>query len=349
MKRVILSSPVLRLGRGMRDYIGALSALIVILIVLWTSQGGFMTVSNVQNILQSNAPLFLVSVGMTFVVVSGGFDLSIGAMMAVAEELLYLFINDGHLNALLATILAVITCGAIGALLNGVAIGVLRLNFFVTTLGSMILLQGVVFVASGGDTYTINSQWLQSMGNNAVGDVPIVTLICAGLLVLAWFVLRATAFGRAIYCIGGNAVAARMSGISVPRTVLAVYGISGICGGLAGVVDAGRLASATPTAGSTIALTSAAAVLLGGASLAGGVGKLAGTTAGVLVLALLSNGVDLFGVNAYYQDVVTGAVLLIAILLDQAHKSGLLRRVRRPGKRLTEPSPALAGAPASRP
>lgn len=321
---------MLRLGRGMRDYIGALSALIVIFIVLWITQGEFMSIGNVQNILQSNASLFLVSVGMTFVVIAGGFDLSIGSIMAVAEELLYVFINDGHLNSLLAVILAVIACGAIGALLNGVAIGVLRLNFFVTTLGSMILLQGIVFVASGGNTNTINSLWLQSLGNNNVGDVPIVTLICAGLLVLAWCVLRATAFGRSIYSIGGNAEAARMSGISVPRTVLAVYGISGMCGGLAGVVDAGRLASATPTAGSTIALTSAAAVLLGGASLAGGVGKLAGTTVGVLVLALLGNGVNLFGVSAYYQDVVTGAVLLIAILLDQVHKSGLLQRVRLP-------------------
>jgi ribose transport system permease protein len=113
----------------------------------------------------------------------------------------------------------------------------------------------------------------------------------------------------------------------VPSRLLVVYGISGMCGAMAGVVDAGRLSAATPTAGSTIALTSAAAVLLGGASLAGGVGKVAGTTIGVLVLAVLGNGVNLFGVSAYWQDVVTGAVLLIAIVLDRANKSGLLLRL----------------------
>lgn len=326
-----------RLGRGIRDYVGALTALIVIVVVLATTQNGFLTVSNLQNVLQSNAPLFLVSIGMTFVVVSGGFDLSIGAMMAVAEELLFVFINKANLSAPLAVIVAVIVCGLIGALLNGVAIGMLRLNFFVVTLGSMILLQGIVLVASSGTTSTINSSWLQSLGNNTVGVVPIPVLICAAMLVLGWFVLRLTAFGRSVFCVGGNAEAARLSGISVPWTVVVVYGVSGMCGGLAGVVDAGRLASATPTAGSTIALSSAAAVLLGGASLAGGIGKLAGTTVGVLVLALLGNGVDLFGVSAYYQDVVTGAVLLIAILLDQVHKSGLLRLAGRQEKPLRAP------------
>jgi ribose transport system permease protein len=316
-----------RAVRGVRDYVGALAALVVIVIIISSAQSGFLTVANLQNVFQTNAPLFLVSIGMTFVVISGGFDLSVGAMMAVSEESLLLLINDAHINAPLAVVITIAICGLLGALLNGAGIGILKLNFFVTTLGTMILLQGIVLVASNGVTNVVASPWLQSLGNNAIGVIPIPVLICIGLLILAWFVLQFTAFGRSVYCVGGNPEAARMSGISVPSRLLVVYGISGMCGAMAGVVDAGRLSAATPTAGSTIALTSAAAVLLGGASLAGGVGKVAGTTIGVLVLAVLGNGVNLFGVSAYWQDVVTGAVLLIAIVLDRANKSGLLLRL----------------------
>lgn len=326
-----------RAVRGMRDYFGALAALIILVIILVTTQDTFTDVSNLQNLLQTNAPLFLVSVGMTFTIISGGFDLSVGSMMAVSEELLLLFINGAHMNPGLAVVVTVLCCGAIGALINGVAIGVFKLNFFVATLGTMILLQGVVLVASNGTTKVINSTWLGSLGNHTIGIVPIPVLICAGVLIVAWFLLWLTAFGRAVYCVGGNPEAARLSGISIPWTIIAVYGISGLCGGLAGVVDAGRLTSATPTAGSTLALTSAAAVLLGGTALGGGIGKLAGTTIGVLVLAVLGNGVNLLGISAYWQDVVTGAVLLIAILLDQANKSGVLAIFRQYG-RLGAPS-----------
>lgn len=334
-----------RAALGVKDYVGALAALVVIVVVIATVQGGFLSVANLQNVFQTNAPLFLISIGMTFVVISGGFDLSVGSMMALSEELLLLFINHAHMNAGLAVVLTVLICGLLGALLNGVGIGIFKLNFFVTTLGTMILLQGVVLVASNGVTNIVSSSWLQALGNNTVGIVPVPVLICIGLLILAWIVLSFTAFGRSIYCVGGNPEAARMSGISVPWTLLVVYGVSGMCGALAGVVDAGRLAAATPTAGSTIALTSAAAVLLGGASLAGGVGKLAGTTIGVLVLAVLGNGVNLFGVSAYWQDVITGAVLLIAILLDRANKSGLLSRLSRRWRAQLRRGPAPTSPP----
>lgn len=318
-----------RIARSTRDYTGAFVALVVIVIVLSTTQGGFLTVANQQNVLETNAPLFLASVGMTFVVISGGFDLSVGAMMALSEELLLVFTNHMHIAAFIAVVLAVVICGLVGAVINGVSIGVLKLNFLVCTLATMILIQGVVLVASNGTTVTINSTWLEKLGNDKIDSVPIEVIICAGALVVGWFVLRLTTFGRMVYCVGGNPRAARMSGISVPWTLFAVYGISGACGGLAGVIDAGRLSSATPTAGSTIALTSAAAVLLGGASLMGGVGKLTGSVIGVLILSFLVNGVNLFGVSAYWQDVVTGGVLFIAILLDRANKSGAFGRLHK--------------------
>ena len=297
-------------------------ALLVIVIGLSATQGQFLTLANWQNVLEANSALLLVSVGMTFVVISGGFDLSIGAMMALAQLFLVVFVNDSGMDPLLSCVLAVVGCGLVGALVNGVLIGVVGLNFFVTTLGTMILLQGIVLVASDGLTQILKSHWLLRLGNDDVGIVPIPVLVCLAMLLLAWFVLQMTSLGRCVYSVGGNAEAARLSGVSVPWTVIKVYGISGACGGLAGVIDGARLVSASPTTGGTMALTSAAAVLLGGASLAGGVGKIAGTTIGVLVLATLANGVDLFGVSSYWQNVVTGVALLLAIILDRAHKVG---------------------------
>lgn len=325
-----------RAGRGMREYLGALTTLIVLVIVLGSTESGFFAVGNVQNVLETNAPLFLVSIGILFTLISAGFDLSVGSMMAVSGWMLVIFINDMHLNPLLAIVLAVLFCGAVGAVLNGISIGVLKLNFFVTTLAALILLQGIIEVASGDVTTPISSSFLSTLGNGTVGTVPISFLICVGALIVGWFVLRKTTFGRAVYSVGGNPEAARLSGVSVSWTLVGVYAFSGLCSGLAGVVAAGRLSAATPTAGGAIELTSAAAVLLGGASLAGGVGKLAGMTCGVLVLAVLANGINLLGLSAYWQDVVTGAVLLIAILLDRAHKSGSFKfkgafRWRRPG------------------
>jgi ribose transport system permease protein len=311
-----------RAGRGMREYLGALTTLIILVAILGSTESGFFAVGNVQNVLETNAPLFLVSIGILFTLVSAGFDLSVGSMMAVSAWMLVIFINDMHLNSLLAIVLAVLCCGAIGAVLNGVSIGVLKLNFFVTTLGALILLQGIIEVASGDVTTPITSSFLSTLGNGTVGTVPISFLICVGALIVGWFVLRKTTFGRAVYSVGGNPEAARLSGVSVSWTLVGVYAFSGLCSGLAGVVAAGRLSAATPTSGGAIELTSGAAVLLGGASLAGGVGKLAGMTCGVLVLAVLANGINLLGLSAYWQDVVTGAVLLIAIILDRAHKSG---------------------------
>ena len=311
-----------RAGRGMREYLGALTTLVILVIVLGSTQSGFFAVGNVQNVLETNAPLFLVSIGILFTLISAGFDLSVGSMMAVSGWMLVIFINDMHLNPLLAIVLAVLFCGAVGAILNGISIGVLKLNFFVTTLAALILLQGIIEVASGDVTTPISSSFLSTLGNGTVGTVPISFLICVGALIVGWFVLRKTTFGRAVYSVGGNPEAARLSGISVSWTLVGVYAFSGLCSGLAGVVATGRLAAATPAVGGAIELTSGAAVLLGGASLAGGVGKLAGMTCGVLVLAVLTNGINLLGLSAYWQDVVTGAVLLIAILLDRAHKSG---------------------------
>jgi len=304
-----------------RNFLGATIALAVLMILLTITESTFLTSGNWKNLLITNATLFIVSTGMTFVMISAGFDLSIGAMMAVSEVVLYHLLLDG-VPAIAAIVTVLVLGFLIGALLNGVLIGVFGVNFFVATLGTMTLFYGLVDVVTNGASETISSSTLASFGGGALWGIPMPIVIVVVTVAAGGFVLRWTPFGRSIYGTGGNHEAARLAGIPVRVVIMSVYGIAGLCGALAGVVDAGRLAAATPTDGSTIALISGAAVLLGGTSLFGGIGGLSGTVVGVLVIGVLGNGVNLLGVSDFWQGVVTGAVLIGAVLLDRLQKRG---------------------------
>lgn len=316
-----------RVTTALRPAAGALLALAVLVIILSVTHPQFLSASNVRNVLATNASLVAVSAGMTMVLISGGIDLSVGAMMAVSQLLLAGFIHLG-LPGWLGITLVLVTGFALGALVNGLLIGVAKLNFFVVTLASMTFGYGVVDVLTNGSTKIISSPLLASLGSDLLLGIPIPAVIFIVLLAAMGIVLYRTAFGRAIYSVGGNAEAARLAGIPIPAVVTVVYGISGLCGALGGVIEAGRFMAATPTTGSTIALTAVAAVLLGGTSLKGGTGGLLGTVAGVLVIGVLGNGVDLLGVSSYWQGIVTGAVLVAAVALDRFQHLSSGRRGR---------------------
>jgi ribose transport system permease protein len=216
-----------------------------------------------------------------------------------------------------------------------VLIGVAKLNFFVVTLATMTFGYGIVLVITSGTTTTLNSNLLNQLGNSLVLGIPTPAVIFVVLLAILTLCLRRSTLGRAIYSIGGNAEAARLAGISTPAVTVLVYGISGFCGALGGVIDAGKFLAATPTTGQIppIALTSMAAVLLGGTALKGGSGGLAGTVAGVLVIGVLQNGVDLLGLSSYWSQVVSGVVLVVAISFDRFRYISPIR-ARRVGARL---------------
>ncbi len=321
----LLGSPAWRVPRWVhgriRNFLGATIALVILVVLLTVAESSFLTTGNLKNLLVTNATLFIVSTGMTFVMISAGFDLSIGAMMAVSEEILYVLLKDG-VPALAAIVLVLVVGFVVGTLVNGVLIGVFGVNFFVATLGTMTLFYGLVDVVTTGASQTITSSTLASFGNGTLWGIPMPVVVVVITVALGGFILRWTPFGRSIYGTGGNREAARLAGIPDRMVIMSVYGIAGLCGALAGVVDAGRLAAATPTDGSSIALVSGAAVLLGGTSLFGGVGGLSGTVVGVLVIGVLGNGVNLLGVSDFWQSVVTGAVLIGAILLDRVQKRG---------------------------
>lgn len=316
-----------RVRNTLRPAAGALLALAVLVIALSLTHPEFLGAENIRNVLGTNASLLVVSAGMTAVLISGGIDLSVGAVMAVSQLMLAGFLHLG-MPGWLGIVLVLAAGFAIGALVNGLLIGVAKLNFFVVTLASMTFGYGVVDVLTNGSTTIISSPLLSALGNDLLLGIPVPAVIFVVLLAAIAVVLQRTAFGRAVFSVGGNAEAARLAGIPIPAVVIVVYGISGLCAALGGVIEAGRFMAATPTTGSTIALTSVAAVLLGGTSLKGGTGGLTGTVAGVLVIGVLGNGVDLLGVSSYWQGIVTGAVLVAAVALDRFQHLGSGRRGR---------------------
>lgn len=220
----------------------------------------------------------------------------------------------------------------IGGGVNGVLIGRFGLSFFVVTLGTLSLYRGIVNIWSNTQTVYITSPLVDGIGFGKFLGLPTPVWIMIAVFAVAFVVLRWTFFGRDVYAVGGNSDAARLSGISVPRTLIAVYAIAGMCAALGGVIQAGRLGAASPLVGESIPLDAAAAVLLGGTSFLGGVGGVTGTAVGVLFIGTLQNGLSIAGVSSFWQQVVTGAILIVAVGIDRMQQSPRGMRFGRRGE-----------------
>ena len=338
--------PIGWLKRG-RRYVGPGGALIGVVVVFTALHPFFIHGQNITNILTSNSDLMLVAAGMTFAMIGGGFDLSVGSVMEATGVLLAGLLAIG-VPQVLAIIIAILCAGLFGALVNGFLIGYARLNFLVVTLGTMTAVEGLVYVVTNGNTLSL-SKWhtIAAIGNGkALGiDVPIWFMI--GAVVVAGACLRFTRVGRAIYAVGGNREAARIAGIRVGLITMLTYGAAGLFAGMAGIVDAGRLAAASPTVGATINLIAGAAVLLGGTSFSGGEGGIFGTILGVLLIGALENGLGVVGVSDFWSNVVTGIVLIVAVGLDQFQKARTRKRFTRESTEVgkVEPSPEPLAVP----
>jgi ribose transport system permease protein len=211
---------------------------------------------------------------------------------------------------------------------NGVLIGRVGLSFFVVTLGTLSLYRGIVNIWSGTKTTYINSSLMNDIGFRHVLGLPVPIWIMIVVYLVAFVVLRWTYFGRDVYAVGGNIEAARLSGINVPRTLMLVYAIAGLAAAIGGIVQAARLGASSPLVGDSTPLDAAAAVLLGGTSFLGGVGGVTGTAAAVLFIGTLQNGLSIAGVSSFWQQVVTGAILIVAISIDRIQRDpGRFRRV----------------------
>ncbi len=281
------------------------------------TQSQFATWGNFLNILETNAALLVVSVGMTFVMLAGGFDLSLGGLLALSGIVLAKLINEG-VPTPLAVVIVVVFALVAGLLCNGFLIAFVGLSFFVVTIGTGLMFRAAGLIGTDGSTQGLyENSFLQSLGSGSVLRIPWIVLVAFAVLLLGGVVTRYSGFGRMIYAVGGNPEAARLAGINVPAVKMAAYGLAGALAGLAGVMTTGRLASASPDVGIGIELTAGAAVLIGGTSFLGGSGGMLGTLFGVLFLGVLSNSLTLAGISAFWQGLVSGAVLILAVLIDR--------------------------------
>jgi ribose transport system permease protein len=306
-----------RMWGALRPYLGVGVMLVLLCAYLGMTQPLFLTPLNLMAILEANSVLLIVAVGLTLVLLAGGFDLSVGAMLALSGILVGQFVHSG-VGYFTAALLVVALAAIIGFLLNGLLIGRLGLSFFVVTLGTMSLFRGSgQVVTEGVSTNMYDVPAARTIGSGEILGLPWLVVVAGAVLLLALLVTRYTGYGRMLYAVGGNAEAARLAGIPVWQVKASSYAICAGCAALAGVLEASRLGTAAPSAGTGMELTAASAVLLGGTSFAGGSGSVAGTLLGTLFLGVISNGLTISQVSSFWQGVVTGLVLLAAVLLDR--------------------------------
>jgi ribose transport system permease protein len=266
--------------------------------------------SNVLNILSNIAPIGVVALGQAFVLISGGFDLSVSGTVPLGGIIFVVGCNDGY-GVFWSIVLAVLAGIGVG-LANGLIITQIKINPLITTLATLSVVGGLAYVVSDGITITLNNVADAPFGNNFAGIQICIWLLLA-LSVVMFVVLRYTVFGRMLYAMGGNREAARLAGLRVNVVTAAVYMISGGLGCFAGVMLANQILAGAPTVESSANLESITAVIVGGASLTGGTGGIPGTVLGVLVLGTVANGMALMQVPTFYQEIATGGILLLAV------------------------------------
>jgi ribose transport system permease protein len=313
-----------------RTFRPVLFLLIVVSVVLSITQEGFMTTVNLQNIATSVAVLWLVALGATFVQLSGGIDLSSGAIAGIAGICLTKLLGTAVPEPLVI-VLVVLFGAALGAAINGVLVGIFNLNVFVVTLASMTAITGAISLWSGTQSTYVFSDTVSFLAVDKFLALPMPVWIMAVAFLAFLFLQTRTYFGRDIYAIGGSMTAARLSGIRTARTLIVVWGVAGGMAALAGIIAVGRIGASAPQPDNTLPLSAIAAILLGGTALSGGMGGVGGTVLGVLFIGVLQNGLSLSGAPTYWQQIVTGFILVAAVMGDriQSHSAWVKLRDRR--------------------
>ena len=271
----------------------------------------FLTYSNLVTILSTAAATAIVTLGQTVVIIIGGFDLSVGGVVPLAAICFVKVTNSG--SSLAIGLLAALGVGAVVGLANGLFITKAKINPLITTLGTLSVTGGLAYQIANGQSIPFNDTSIGVLANNAIGRIPVDVLLVVALAVLLTLVLRFTVYGRSIYAIGGNREASWLAGLRVDGITISAYIVCGALAALGGVALASQVLSADGSLGTNVALTSVAAVILGGGSLTGGTGGAFGAMIGVLLLGTLADGLTLLSVSSFYQQIVTGAVLLGAV------------------------------------
>lgn len=295
---------------------GVFTALLLICISLSILSPNFLTAQNLIIVLRQISINGILAVGVTFVILSGGIDLSLGSVVALTGVVAALYAQSGDHSLPLAIGLGVAT-GILVGVLNGVIITKGKTAPFIVTLGMMTIVRGLALVVSGGRPVSNLPKSFNHIGGGNFLGIPIPILILGMVVILAGIILNYTKIGRYVYAVGGNENAARASGIAVHKVKIFAYVICSGLAGLAGVILASRITTGQPNAGIAYELDAIAAVVIGGTSLAGGVGKVTGTLIGALMIGVINNGLDLLNISSYYQQIIKGVIIISAVLIDR--------------------------------
>ncbi len=305
------------MGKVIRQF-GLVFVVLFIVILMSFLSPVFMTKNNIMNVLRQISMNGILAVGMTFVILTGGIDLSVGSVVGITGVICGSFLEKGMnwgLACLLSLAIALL-CGII----NGYLIAYVGFQPFIATLSTMTIGRGFALAYSDGKPYTIRDAHFISIGQGSVLGIPVPIILLVLVCLLGLIILNMTTFGRYVFALGGNKSAAKLSGVRTKKMEMMVYVLSSVCACVVGMILAARISSGQPTAGESYEMDAIAATAIGGTSMSGGIGSLSGTILGFVIIGLLSNSMNLMNINSFYQQIVKGLLIIAAVFLDMKSK-----------------------------
>lgn len=301
---------------------GIFIAFFILVVILMTiSPDAFAKPRNLINIVKQASINGILSCGMMFVIIAGGIDLSAGSTIAFSGVIAAYFAQSANIPVIVPILMAILAGAAVG-MVNGFGVAYAGLPPFIITLATMTGIRGLALIVSGGSPiYGLNKSFEFIASSFLFGNIPSLAVYFIVIVLISGFILTKTVFGRRVYAIGGSETTAKVSGINVKKMKLAVYTICGVMSGIAGMLVASRTVQGSPTAGDGYEMDAIAAVVIGGISMSGGAGKWYGTIVGALLLAVISNGLDILGVSSNYQKIIKGVIIAVAVYLDLRGKA----------------------------
>lgn len=307
----------------LREY-GVAIGFIILCVIITMATPAFASQKNILNLLRQSSIIGIISAGMTFVIISGNFDISVGAVAALSGAVIMKLSTSG-VNLFMAMFIALVICGVIGCV-NGFVVAKIGIPSLITTMAMVSIVKGSMLMLTGGYPITESFVVLDFIGNGYILGIPVPVFIFAFTVLAAYIVLSKTRFGRYVYSVGGNAEASKLNGINVDSYKIKVFIINAVLAGLAGIVLVGRMGTASPVAGDGYDMDAIASVVIGGTSVAGGSGSPLKTVIGVLMMSVINNSFNLLGVDMYFQYIFKGLIILIAVGLDSYSKKRLALR-----------------------
>ena len=320
MKSKVKSSGMVNLKRSLKESVGVLAAIALIIVIMSFASPAFLSQDNIFNILRQIAPTAIIAFGMTFAILIGGIDLSVGSVQGFAGMAAVVAIITFGLPVWLGVIVG-LTVGIVCGLFNGTMIALTKMPPFIVTMSMMSIARGFTYIISGGAPIRILIPEYNIIGTGVLGPFSYPLIYAIVLFAIFWFVLNQTKFGRHVYAVGGNQTAASFCGISIKKVQIIVFAISGFLAGVTGIFLTARLFTGQPTLGMGAELDAIAAVVIGGTSFSGGRGRLFGTFLGAILIGIIGNGMNLLNVSTFAQMVTRGFIILIAVGLDMYTRS----------------------------